>query len=118
MVEVEPPGLEADADPEMLGQALINLLQNALHALANRPEGTVWLDARLNRRGRVTIIVADDGPGVPADIASKVFVPFFTSRREGSGIGLALTRQIMLAHGGGVTLSERDGGGARFALTL
>jgi len=117
-VVVEPSGLEVSADPDMLGQVLINLLQNAVHALCGRESKNVWLRARLNRRGRVTIVVADDGPGVPMELTSRVFVPFFTTRRDGSGIGLALTRQIMLAHRGSITLAAREGGGTSFTLTF
>jgi signal transduction histidine kinase len=73
---------------------------------------------RLNRRGNVVIEVADNGPGVPDDIATKIFVPFFTTKEEGSGVGLALARQVMTAHGGFVRLSENDGGGALFSLTF
>ena len=102
----------------MLEQVLINMMQNSGQALVGKEDATVWLLARLNRRGRVTIEVADNGPGVPADIARRIFVPFFTTKREGSGVGLALTRQVMIAHGGAVSLSERPGGGAQFSLTF
>lgn len=115
---VEPGELDLSADREMLEQILINMLQNAGHALMGREDATIWLMARLNRRGRVTIEVADNGPGVPDDIAKRIFVPFFTTKREGSGVGLALTRQVMIAHGGAVSLSEREGGGAQFSLTF
>ena len=60
--------------------------------------------------------VSDNGPGVPDDMASKIFVPFFTTKEEGSGVGLALARQIMIAHSGFVTLGKSETGGARFSL--
>ncbi len=115
-VVIEPDELDISADREMLEQVLINMLQNAGQALSDTPDSTVWLAARLNRRGRVTIEIADNGPGVPADLAKRIFVPFFTTKREGSGVGLALTRQVMTAHGGSVNLGEREGGGAKFSL--
>lgn len=115
---IEPEELDVAADREMLEQVLINMLQNAGQSLEGQQGATVWLAARLNRRGRVTIEVADNGPGVPRDIAKRIFVPFFTTKREGSGVGLALTRQVMIAHGGAVSLSDRPGGGAQFSLTF
>ncbi len=115
---VEPAALDVSADSDMLEQILINMLKNAGQALAGKEDGCVWLFARLNKRGRVAIEVADNGPGIPADIAKQIFVPFFTTKRSGSGVGLALTRQVMISHGGAVSLSERDGGGAAFSLTF
>jgi signal transduction histidine kinase len=73
---------------------------------------------RLNRRGNVILEVADNGPGVPEDLARKIFVPFFTTKPEGSGVGLALARQVMTAHGGFIRVGEKDGGGAKFTLTF
>ncbi len=116
--DIAPSELDVLADRDMLEQILINMLQNAEQALSGMDGATVWLTARLNRRGRVVIEMADNGPGVPPDIAKKIFVPFFTTKREGSGVGLALTRQVMIAHGGSVGLGEREGGGARFTLTF
>lgn len=113
---IEPAELDVSADPDMLEQVLINMLQNSAQALVHESDAKVWLMARLNRRGHVTLEVADNGPGIPADIAKRIFVPFFTTKREGSGVGLALTRQVMIAHGGSVSLSEREGGGAKFSL--
>lgn len=116
--EVEPSELDVTADRDMLEQVLINMLQNAGQALAGHEGAQVWLVARLNRRGRVTVEVADNGPGIPAEIAKRIFVPFFTTKREGSGVGLALTRQVMIAHGGAVSIANREGGGAQFSLTF
>ena len=116
MIKVDPSELDVQADRDMVEQVLINLLQNAEQALEGRERATVWLSGHLSRRGRVVIEVADNGPGIPADIAKKIFVPFFTTKREGSGVGLALTRQVMIAHGGAVSLAARNGGGAKFSL--
>ncbi|WCL53992.1 sensor histidine kinase [Gimibacter soli] len=122
LIDVEPTSLEVMADHDMLMQVLINLMQNAAQALAGEggpKEGAeVTLSARLNRRGRVVVEVADNGPGIPDAIARQVFVPFYTTKRDGSGVGLALTRQVMIAHGGGVSLATREGGGALFTLTF
>ncbi len=117
-VYVDPASLEVNADPDMLEQVLLNLLRNAAQALAGRGDAAVVLRGRLSRRGRVTIEVSDNGPGVPEDLRASIFVPFFTTRKDGSGVGLALTRQVMLAHGGTVTVSASDAGGARFSLNF
>jgi len=117
-IKIEPEKLDVQADKDMVEQILINLLQNAVQALKGTENASIWLNARISKRGRVVITVADNGPGIPADIAKEVFVPFFTTKREGSGVGLALTRQVMIAHGGAVSISEREGGGAKFSLTF
>lgn len=114
--QVEPDGLTLEADPGLLEQVLINLLTNAEQALEARDRPAVALSARLNRRGHVLIEVADNGPGIPAEMAKKIFVPFFTTRRGGTGVGLALTRQIIAAHGGSITAAASALGGARFTL--
>lgn len=125
-VNAEPSDLQVYADPGLMEQVLINLLHNAEQAIANvSPQvqnPCVCLSARLNQMGYVLVEVADNGPGIPEDIMSEIFVPFFTSKPEGSGVGLALTRQIMIAHGGSVSVSvanevtESAGRGAKFTL--
>ena len=117
-LRVEPLSLGLNADRDLIEQVLLNLLQNAEHAVQGQLEAKVSVLARLNRHGRVVIEVSDNGPGVAPELADKVFVPFFTTRREGSGVGLALTRQVMLAHGGSVVLGRSDHGGAKFTLTF
>jgi two-component system nitrogen regulation sensor histidine kinase NtrY len=118
VVQVQPQGLELTADTQMLEQVLLNLLKNAQQALSGHESPRVEMKASLNRQGYVSMEVSDNGPGVAEDIEKRIFVPFFTTRREGSGVGLALTRQVMLAHGGGVVLGESVDGGARFTLTF
>lgn len=117
-VKVEPESLQLLVDPDLLEQILINLLKNSEQALCHCDNPHVTLVGRLNQRGYVLIEVADNGPGIPTDIANKVFVPFFTTKPHGSGVGLALTRQIMIAHGGSVTVNESDTGGAKFTLVF
>jgi two-component system nitrogen regulation sensor histidine kinase NtrY len=114
-LQVEPSQLDLIADRDMLEQVLINMLQNCEQALAETSRGKVEISARLNKRGHVTITVSDNGPGVDEEISRRIFVPFFTTKREGSGVGLALTRQVMIAHGGTVTLNPNPNG-ASFSL--
>ena len=118
VTNIEPSQLDLFADRDMVEQILINILQNSEHALENSTNGQVSLTARLNKRGHVTIEVSDNGPGIPLDITRKIFVPFFTTKREGSGVGLALSRQVMIAHGGTISVSPGDQGGARFTLVF
>lgn len=116
--DVTPQTLTINADRDMLTQVMINLLKNAEHAVAASARPEVIVSAKLNNRGRVVIEVRDNGAGIAPDIVEKIFVPFFTTKREGSGVGLALTRQIMLAHGGFVSLSSENDHGTSFHLTF
>ena len=118
ITEINPPELELDVDPEQMEQALINLLRNAAQELSNREDGEIKLTAGFNRRGRIYIEVSDNGAGIEEDILSKIFVPYFTTKPEGSGIGLALTRQIMTVHGGFISASNCEDGGACFKMVF
>jgi two-component system, NtrC family, nitrogen regulation sensor histidine kinase NtrY len=111
-VQVEPETLEITADADLIDQALINLIRNAMDALRDTPAGHITLAAAQDSAGRPVITVADNGPGIPADQRERIFVPFFTTRRQGSGVGLTLVRQIALLHGGSVAITDTPGGGA------
>jgi signal transduction histidine kinase len=117
---VEPASLELMADPGQLEQALINLLKNAFEATAGNPDnaGTAWVAARLVRGARLRIEVSDDGPGVPDGLAAHIFTPFFTTRKQGGGIGLAMVRHLVHENGGTVRHARSVGRGARFVITF
>ena len=115
---VEPSGLYLYADRDLLEPVLLNLLRNAWQATRDADEPLIELRGRLNRRGNTVIEVDDNGHGVPADIATKIFVPFFTTREGGSGVGLALARQVMIAHGGFIRLGQKKAAGTIFILTF
>lgn len=102
-VRIAPESLELTADPEMIEQVLINLLLNAIQALHGKSDAKIELTSRLDERGRVIIQVADNGPGIIPEVLDKIFIPFFTTKPEGSGIGLSLSRQIMRLHRGTIT---------------
>jgi nitrogen fixation/metabolism regulation signal transduction histidine kinase len=115
---VEPSGLYVYADRDLLEPVLLNLLRNAWQATKDVGEPRIALRGRLNRRGNTVIEIGDNGHGVPDEIATKIFVPFFTTREGGSGVGLALARQVMIAHGGFIRLGKNRGAGTEFTLTF
>ena len=117
-VKSSPKSLSLAIDPDMMEQVLINLLKNAAEAVSEHPNPTVELNGRLNKSGRTIIEVSDNGSGIPAHIIPKIFIPFFTTKPRGSGVGLALTRQIMIAHGGSVSVTTDEGNGTKFTLTF
>lgn len=104
---ITPQTLELTADPDLVEQVLINLMRNAVQALAGRPDARVDLTAHLDDRGHVIIRVRDNGPGILEDVQEHVFIPFFTTKRDGSGIGLALSRQIMRVHRGNIRVQSK-----------
>ncbi len=116
--DVKPSGLYVYADRDLLEPVLINLLRNAWQATQGEDKPEIRILGRMNRRGNTVIEISDNGAGVPDEIAHKIFVPFFTTREGGSGVGLALARQVMIAHGGFIRLGRNDGTGAVFALTF
>ena len=116
---IEPEGLVLFADPDLVAQLLINLLRNAAEASVGvAPSPRVSLTAHRNRQGRAVVEVADNGPGIPPDKAAEVFLPFFTTKPTGTGVGLSLARQIVLAHGGSLSHRPAPGGGALFRMVL
>lgn len=116
--EVSPPGLDIQVDRDLLEPVLLNLLRNAWQAAIDVDHPQIQLLGRLNRRGRAVIEVRDNGPGVPDENKRKIFVPFFTTKEGGSGVGLALARQVMIAHGGFIRVSRNEEGGASFTMTF
>ena len=113
---VDPETLELAVDVDLLDQALINLVRNAIDALRDTPEGLIALSARRDPDGRIALSVADNGPGIAPEQREKVFVPFYTTKRQGSGIGLTIVRQIATAHGARVDIAQSPGGGALISM--
>jgi two-component system, NtrC family, nitrogen regulation sensor histidine kinase NtrY len=99
-ISLTDPDIELYADQNMISQVLINLLKNALEANENNPEGRIMIIVNGDNNAHPEICVADNGPGISEENLDEIFVPFFTTRQNGSGIGLSLSKQIMRAHGG------------------
>jgi two-component system, NtrC family, nitrogen regulation sensor histidine kinase NtrY len=114
-LEVEPPGLELVADPDLVEQALVNIVLNAIQAAEGRPGAQAVLRARSGPFGRPVVEVTDNGPGLLPEVRDKIFVPFFTTKPDGSGIGLSLARQIARLHGGSLTVHSKPDVATTFA---
>jgi signal transduction histidine kinase len=111
------------ADQHQLMQLFTNLLMNAYEAMGGRGHisitgGRVSLEDGADGRDAVLVEVADDGPGIPPDVAEKVFAPFFTTKPQGSGLGLAIVRKIVDAHDGRIDMRTAQGEGTTIRLTL
>ncbi len=117
-VTIVPQGLGIDVDADLLAQLLINLLRNAAAATGGIAAPAVQLTATALKGRRTAIDVTDNGAGVPEALRQDIFLPFFTTKADGTGVGLSLARQIALAHGGALTCEPVAGGGTRFRLLL
>lgn len=115
---VHPSSLTVSADPDLLEQALINLIKNGIEACESRPDGAINVVARLAGRGRIIIEITDNGAGMSGEVLDNLFVPFFTTKRGGSGVGTSLVRQIMRRHDGQVSVDSRPGQGTTFTLSF
>lgn len=116
--EIGSPGLRLQADDGQLEQALLALVNNAAQATADTPAPRLWLQARQGRGGRFQISVRDNGPGVPAGLERQIFLPFFSAREGGQGIGLTVVRQLVNGMGGRVRHVRPLEGGAAFVLSF
>jgi signal transduction histidine kinase len=103
---MEDPLLEIFADENLISLILINLIKNAVEANEKNPDCRINIYAGSDQSGRPEICVTDNGPGISRENLEEIFIPFFTTREKGSGIGLSISRQIMGAHGG--TLKVRS----------
>ncbi|MCJ8156239.1 PAS domain-containing sensor histidine kinase [Sphingomonas sp. LaA6.9] len=118
-VAVAPQDHLIDADPDLLAQVVINLLRNAADAATmNGDAPKVALRIEALRSGRTRIEVEDNGAGVPEALRHDIFLPFFTTKKTGTGVGLSFARQVLLAHDGSIEVDGRENGGALFRLVL
>ena len=105
------------ADPQLLEQVLINLIKNAIEALNGQKDGEVTVFMEQSEQ-LTSIKIKDNGPGMDQEILNNIFIPFFTTKKGGSGIGLSLSRQIIRAHKGNLKVSSKLGEGSVFEITL
>ena len=115
---IDPENLTLTVDPGLIEQVLINLLLNALDVLEGRAEAEIRLEAVLDDRSRPLLRVTDNGPGIVAESLEKVFIPFYSTKKKGTGIGLSLSRQIARLHRGDLTVRSEPGVRTEFALRL
>jgi nitrogen fixation/metabolism regulation signal transduction histidine kinase len=113
---VEPADLMVTADSELIEMVLINLVKNAMEAVSEREGACIQIHAYPDTAGRVVIEVDDNGPGIIPEALEKIFIPFYTTKKTGSGIGLSLSRQIMQMHGGTLKANSMVGDGTTFTL--
>lgn len=116
--QVNPENLMMTADPDLIDQVLINLMLNAIDAVKGVQNPHISVRADTNPNGRVIIELTDNGQGIKPDLLEKIFMPFFTSKKEGSGIGLSLSRQIMHLHKGTITVRSKPKEGTVFTMTF
>jgi two-component system nitrogen regulation sensor histidine kinase NtrY len=114
-IDVDPDNLKLRADEKLITQVIINLIKNSVESIATR-NGKIELKAFISPSSDIIIQVSDNGTGIPSDLIDKIFIPFFTTKENGSGIGLSLSRQIMKLHGGTITVNSKPGTETIFSL--
>ena len=114
---LKDPELQVEADINLIEQVLINLLLNAIEAVKTQPHPRIVLSAsNQGYNGKVLVKVADNGPGIEDDVLDKIFIPFFSTKKNGSGIGLSLCKQIMMLHKGNIQVQSVKNEGTAFIL--
>ncbi len=113
---LKDPELMLDADTNLVEQVLINLVVNAMEAVKDQREPHIILSAYLASNRKTVIQVSDNGTGMSEEVLEKIFIPFFSTKKSGSGIGLSLCKQIMMLHRGHITVQSVEGEGTAFVL--
>lgn len=113
-----PHNLKLNADRSQMEQVLINLIKNAWQAAYKKPDPEIKIMIEKDEFQRPVITITDNGVGILPDVVDKIFIPFFTTKKEGSGIGLSICRQIITAHGGTIEASSRPEEGTTFTIRL
>lgn len=115
-LKCQPSSIEINGDENQLSQVFLNLLKNAIQALEGRTDGEI--SVYVSRNEHILIEIADNGPGIPKELQERIFIPFFTTKSEGTGIGLSLCRQIIRQHGGHLSISTGQPGKTIFVIEL
>ena len=117
-LKINPSGMELFADEGMISQVIVNLVKNAYEAGEGDPGLRIQLSAALNQGNRPEIIVTDNGPGIKPELIEQIFIPFFSTKENGSGIGLSISRQIMRLHGGSLNVFSEPGKETVFTMSF
>ncbi|MEQ8364133.1 MAG: ATP-binding protein [Cyclobacteriaceae bacterium] len=115
-ISIEPEDLIISADKSMIEQVIINLVKNAMQSFSEQNEKNIQLKAYLDEKTRPIISVGDNGDGIDPEALERIFVPFYSTKKTGSGIGLSLSKQIMRQHEGRITVKSKLGEGTEFIL--
>lgn len=115
-VNIDPEDLVISADKNLIEQVIINLIKNAMQAFSEQDSRKIELTAYLDEKTRPVISVKDNGDGIDAEAMERIFIPFFSTKKTGSGIGLSLSKQIMRQHEGRITVKSQLGEGTEFLL--
>ncbi|MES2679018.1 MAG: HAMP domain-containing sensor histidine kinase [Bacteroidota bacterium] len=110
------PFLALEADSGLIEQVLINLLLNATDAVKDNPNPKIIISAEASLSNKVSIKISDNGTGIPGELLDKIFIPFFSTKKTGSGIGLNLCKQVMMLHKGNINVQSEEGKGTVFTL--
>lgn len=113
---LKDPDLQLEADTNLVEQVLINLIVNAIEAVKDREDPRIILSANAAPNRKTILKVTDNGIGMPAEVVDKIFVPFFSTKKTGSGIGLSLCKQIMMLHRGNIQVQSIEGQGTAFIM--
>ncbi len=117
--DIQPDGLEISMDQDQIEMVLINLIKNAVEILEGKPNARIDIRSSLDQTTqRATLEVSDNGPGIEPDKLEQIFIPFYTTKEDGTGVGLSLSRQILQLHGGVLGVDSQLGNGARFSLVF
>ncbi|MBU0475149.1 MAG: GHKL domain-containing protein [Bacteroidetes bacterium] len=116
--DVNPINLEINADSDLIEQVLINMLNNAIQSLSETDNGSITLSAYIDNNSHAVLKISDNGAGISDENMERIFVPFYTTKKEGSGIGLSLSQQIIRAHGGRIHVTSKPNKETVFTIKL
>jgi len=115
---IDPPELKLIADEKLISQVLVNLVKNAYEANEKQTQNKVVVISKIDQNGHPEIRISDSGSGIPKDLSDKIFIPFFTTKDSGSGVGLSISRQIIQMHGGSLKIQSSPGEGTTAIITF
>ena len=115
-IVLKDTGIILEADTNLIEQVLINLVVNSIEAVKDKADAKIVLSSYRDSNNKMVVSVADNGTGIPAEVIDKIFIPFFSTKKNGSGIGLSLSKQIMMLHRGNIQIHSVEGVGTSFLL--